>query len=382
MDDAFANRCAVCKTALAGPESVLPRVFGIHRSRHNPNICTRCKAHIGDKQLVEVSIVFADLSQFTVLTQTLGPERAAEIVQAFLKMATESLIKHDALIDKYIGDSVMAIFNIPIMRPDHTRLAAASALDIQASMAKLRQRFGLDLRAKVAVASGVAQIGEMGSHGFADYTAIGDAVNLASRLEGEARAGEILLHGRVYDQAASDISAEVAEEMLTLKGFNEPVRAYRLVADVDGQPPARQLNPEYRAKGQPATQRAFGFGSTVFSILAAPCAAGAALGPAAILIGAGSLFAQFQSTLLAPLDLPLVRLPMQTIAVIGTAANLYALWRSSRVRRKARAAGSKASLTLDERRRVALVIGLAALTAFSVIAELYAHVFLNSMPVM
>jgi len=382
MEAVLANRCVVCDTALSGPESVLPRAFGIHRSSHNPNVCSRCKTHIGNRQMVDITTVFADLSAFTEMTHELGPERASEVVQAFLQMATETLIKYDALIDKYIGDSVMAIFNIPIQHPDHTRLAAAASLEIQSKMVKLRKRFGLDLRARIAVASGVAQVGQLGSRQFRDYTAIGDVVNLAARLEAETRAGEIILHGKVFDRAASDISGTVGEEMLTLKGFNEPVRAYRVIADVEGQQPAHYANPYLQSRKRTSSQRSFGVGSSLFSILAAPCAAGAALSPVALTLGASSAFASLQSSLLMPLDVPYVRLPMQGVAVLGMVANMYTVWRAHQVRQKSRAAGNTLSMTRAERRRIILVIGLAVVTVLAIVAEIYNHVFVEHMPLM
>src|SRR5437870_4936477 len=112
------DRCQVCDTPLTGALGAVSWVTGVRRSRSNPNVCNRCNTHIIDGNVIEITVMFADLSGFTEMTQELGPQRVSYIVDQFLRMATDVLVKHDAFIDKYIGDSVMAIFNVPIQHPD------------------------------------------------------------------------------------------------------------------------------------------------------------------------------------------------------------------------------------------------------------------------
>src|SRR5205809_5305623 len=118
MDATLNPRCAICDVPLAGPLGAVSRLAGIKRSRSNPNVCSRCNMHIEQGHVVELTVVFADLASFTAMTHELGPERASEVVDAFLQLATDTLVNHDAFIDKYIGDSVMAIFNVPIQHSD------------------------------------------------------------------------------------------------------------------------------------------------------------------------------------------------------------------------------------------------------------------------
>lgn len=369
----YGSRCMVCDVPLDGALGVVSHIAGIKRSRNNPNVCNRCNTHIVQGDIVDMTVVFADLSSFTELTHELGAERVSEVVDEFLQMASDILVEHDAFIDKYIGDAVMAIFNVPIQHPDHASHAVAAAMEIQSKMPALRERFGLDLKARVAIASGTARVGQLGSRSRKDYTAIGEAVNLASRLEGQARAGEIVLHDAVYQQVADDFPG-IEPEAVTLKGFGEPVTAYRLVMEKDGQPMHYHL-PHLEEHSDGSPQRSVGVGSMVFALLAAPCAAGAALSPAALVLGMGSAFTTLQSSLLAPFDLPYVRLPLQGVALTGVAANLYTLWRARRSHQQKQAKGAAPAMTGKEQVRNVLVASLAGFTVVAILAEVYAHYF-------
>ena len=92
----------------------------------------------------------------------------------------------------------MAYFNVPLRYDDHAARAVAAALDIQGELPALSQRFGIDLRSSIGIASGWARVGRLGSADRRDYTAIGDVVNLAARLQTQARPGEVVIHGDVY----------------------------------------------------------------------------------------------------------------------------------------------------------------------------------------
>ena len=184
--------------------SVVFRTVGIKRSSRNPNICTRCSTHIDEGRLAEITVLFADLSSFTELTHDLGAERTHEVVDAFLRMATEVLVQHGAFIDKYIGDAVMALFNVPIRHDDHARRAVLAATELNSKLKNLGARFGLSLQASVGIATGYARVGRLGSEDSKDYTAIGDVVNLAARLQGKAGAGEILISEESYVKHSAD----------------------------------------------------------------------------------------------------------------------------------------------------------------------------------
>ena len=143
----LASQCTVCGTILAGSISGFYRCLGIRRSSRNPNICTRCSTHVEEGRLVEVSVLFADLSSFTALTQELGAEKTHEVVDAYLRMATDILVRHGAFIDKYVGDAVMALFSIPVRQDDHAQRAIAAAIEVNAALKTLGSRFNLPLQA-------------------------------------------------------------------------------------------------------------------------------------------------------------------------------------------------------------------------------------------
>jgi adenylate cyclase len=176
-------QCRICGTLLSGAMSVIFRTAGIRRSPRNPNLCNRCDTHVEEGRVVEMTVLFADLSSFTELTQELGPERTHEVVDAFLRMATAVLVRHGAFIDKYVGDAVMALFNVPLRHGDHARRAVVAATELRTALQSLGQRFNLPLEASVGVASGWARVGRLGSEDSKDYTAIGDVVNLAARFK-------------------------------------------------------------------------------------------------------------------------------------------------------------------------------------------------------
>ena len=362
---AFSPQCGICGTVLSGPLSHLFRVVGIKRSPRNPNICSRCDTHVEEGRLIEVTVVFADLSSFTELTHELGAERTHEVVDAFLRTASGMITKHGGFIDKYIGDAVMALFNVPLRQTDHARRAVAAALELQSNMASLGQRFQMDLRAAVGIASGWARVGRLGSEESKDYTAIGDVVNVAARLEGKTSPGEVLISHETYEMVAADFPG-VAEERLVLKGFREPVAAHRLQARTDLPRPAE--SPETEPK------RGVSWGAVIFGILGAPCAVASLIGPLAVVLGVGTLFGL--SGALAFLDQSPIRIPVLILATLGALANLYTLWHARKLR--AEAPEQMAGTTRVERRRAAFVLGSAVATLFMVVFEIVAHIILHS----
>ena len=227
----LAANCLVCGIPLVGLAAVILKWRGIRRSPRNPNCCTRCGAHLEEGRLVEMTVVFADLSGFTEMTGRLGATTIYSVVDEFLRLASTTLISHGAFIDKYIGDAVMALFNVPIKRADHAAAAVAASAKLQELLPELSQRLGTPLHASVGIASGFAHVGRLGSDDIKDYTAIGEAVNQAARLQAQALPNEVLVSQDVYKEIASAYPG-IPAETLVLKGFPQPTVAYRL----NGQP--------------------------------------------------------------------------------------------------------------------------------------------------
>jgi adenylate cyclase len=176
---------------------------------------------------VEMTVVFADLSSFTEMTGRLGAATTYSVVDEFLRLASTTLMSHGAFIDKYIGDAVMALFNVPIKRADHAAAAVAASAKLQELLPELSGRLAISLHASIGIASGFARVGRLGSDDIKDYTAIGDVVNQAARLQAQAGPTEILVSRDVYREVASAYPG-VSAETLALKGFPQRTVAYRL----------------------------------------------------------------------------------------------------------------------------------------------------------
>jgi class 3 adenylate cyclase/membrane protein implicated in regulation of membrane protease activity len=348
------------------------QVFGIQRSHQNPNLCNRCGAHLEEGRIVELTAFFADLVGFTSMTNELGPEKSYEVVNGFFQKANEILIRHDAFIDKYIGDAVMAIFNVPIQSKSYVRKALAAAVELQNNLQPLREQFGREIRVRVGVATGFARVGRIGSRDRKDYTAIGDVVNLASRLEAIACPGEIVMDNNTYAQVADEFP-DLPAEMAEIKGFKDAVRFRRIQPNTDPGGQAKQLDPLPNIN----RRQAVSLSSILFAILGAPCAATAILGPLSVFLGVGSLLGAATPVLMS-LDQPAVRLPLQIVAVIGSLINLYVIWHGYRKRQEG---GDQAlPLTTHERQKV-MGVGVISLIALAVVGfELYAHIFLMNEP--
>ena len=362
----LASQCAVCGTMLAGSMSVFYRVLGIGRSSRNPNICTRCSTHVEEGRIVEISVLFADLSSFTELTHDLGAEKTHEVVDTYLRMASDILVKHGAFIDKYVGDAVMALFNIPVRQDDNTRRAIRAAIEINAALKELGGRFDLPLQVSTGIATGNARVGRLGSDDAKDYTAIGDVVNLSARLQSKAGAGEILINEECYRLAREDFP-EARQEEARLKGFRDPVRAYRL--QTAGAPPLSDDEPDSSAS------KTISIGAIIFGILGAPCAVVTLIGPLAVAVGAGSLFGL--AGILTLLDQSVLRIPLLILVTLAAAANLYTIWHARRLRAACQVPEQLKTMTVLERRRTGFVLAASAIAIGLVIFELVAHAILH-----
>ena len=369
MDKKLDHLCRVCGTSLEGTLGFLFYLFGIKRSQNNPNVCNRCDAHIQEGHVIELTVLFADLTGFTSLTNRLGPERSYEVINEFFKMANQVLIQNDAFIDKYIGDAVMAIFNAPIQNARHARKAADSALGILEGLKAVSEATGLELKARVGIATGYARVGRLGSAERKEYTAIGDVVNLASRLEAQANPGEIVVDGRAFAQMVEDYPG-LAPETLSIRGFAEPIEAYR-ICKADRELAAAAIQPPLEL----AARRKMSLGAILFSILGAPCAVATSLSPIAIALGLGSFMGAL-GPVFSTLDAAQIRIPMQMFAILGAIVNLYAIHHGSSRRKNA---GEMDSHTAFENRKINMVTGLSIFSLLAVVFENYVHIFVLKM---
>jgi adenylate cyclase len=213
-----APRCKMCNVPFAGPGRVF-KLAGYGRSRKNPNMCTTCfeKAPVGGTE-AEIGVLFADVRGFTTLAETSSAGEVAELLAPFYDDAREVLLRHEAVIDKLVGDEVMALFIPPFMTGDAIEEMVAGGMELVERMA------AADLPVGAGCDFGLSFVGNVGQEDMKDFTALGDVVNTAARLQAQAEAGQILLSERVYE-AIRDRFPDAGRVELDLKGKAAPVAA-------------------------------------------------------------------------------------------------------------------------------------------------------------
>ena len=157
----------------------------------------------------EITILFADIRGFTHLSEPLPPEQLVDILNAYLSVAADAILKFEGTLDKFMGDAVMGIFNAPLPQNDHAFLAAQAALAMRADVTRLHDRLPEPLRLHfgIGIHTGEAVIGNVGTEQQMNFTAIGDAVNLAKRLQENAKGGQIILSGQAYARVRQQVVA-------------------------------------------------------------------------------------------------------------------------------------------------------------------------------
>ncbi len=190
----------------------------------------------------EVTILFADIRRFTALAEALPPTRVVEILNAYFTRVITTVAEHEGMVDKLMGDSVMALFGAPLPLDNAPIRAIECALSIQRAVEEINRdqaRQGIPpIEMGIGINSGAVVAGNIGSSVRMEYTVIGDNVNVAARLQGLAGAGEIYISEATYEQTRSRVRA-VPLEPMPLKGRQGPVRIFR-VEELTGRhrPPA------------------------------------------------------------------------------------------------------------------------------------------------
>ena len=155
----------------------------------------------------DITILFADIRGFTHFAEPLPPEQLVDILNAYLSVAADAILKFEGTLDKFMGDAVMGIFNAPLPQDDHPLAAVTAALAMRAAVTRLHDQLPQKLRLQygIGIHTGGAVVGNVGTEQQMNFTAIGDAVNLAKRLQENAKGGQILIsgetHARVRHQA-------------------------------------------------------------------------------------------------------------------------------------------------------------------------------------
>ena len=185
----------------------------------------------------EITVVFLDLRGFTAFAETAEPEEVMGVLHEYHGEMGRLIMAHQGTIEHFAGDGIMIFFNDPVVIDNPAAAAVRMSIAMQANFLPLMQRWkkrGYDLHMGIGIAKGYATIGIVGFEGRQDYSAIGSVCNLASRLCGEARGGQILVTQRVEAFVADFANTELVGE-LSLKGFHRPVPTFSVLGLQGGQ---------------------------------------------------------------------------------------------------------------------------------------------------
>src|SRR6185295_13330623 len=179
----------------------------------------------------DVTVVFVDLRGFTAFAETAEPEEVMAVLREYHAAMGQLIMEHEGMLECFIGDGMMVLFNDPVPVPDPQARAVRMALAMRerfGAIANAWSKLGYDIGMGIGIAQGYATIGAIGFEGRWDYGSIGTVCNLAARLCGEAKAGQILLPQRVFAMLEKIVEVEPVGE-LALKGFHRPVPAYNVI---------------------------------------------------------------------------------------------------------------------------------------------------------
>jgi adenylate cyclase len=187
----------------------------------------------GEKR--DMTVLFSDVRGFTSLSEQMEPERLVHLLNVYLTRMSDVIFRHQGTIDKYMGDAIMAFWGAPKSQPNHARLACQAALGMMAELTKLNSELGAEglprLDIGIGLNSGPMSVGNMGSDRRFDYTVMGDAVNLGSRLEGlnKEYGTNVIVSETTLAQAGADVGARFVD-LVAVKGKKEPCAVYELIS--------------------------------------------------------------------------------------------------------------------------------------------------------
>ena len=178
-----------------------------------------------------IAVLFVDIRGFTTMSESLKPEEVVEILNEYLGLTTQAIFDNGGTLDKFVGDATMAVFNAPFDLDDYIFRAVATAWDMQAGADRIAEKFceryGKSVSFGIGVNCGNAVVGNIGCDFRMDYTAIGDTVNTAARLESNAKPGQILISREVYEAVKDRVAVTPIGE-IPLKGKSKGVFVYQI----------------------------------------------------------------------------------------------------------------------------------------------------------
>ncbi len=246
---ALAPRCAGCGAEMAltakfcsecgRPSAPAPEKFtapDTYTPKHLAEKILTSKAALeGERK--SVTVMFSDVSGFTAMSERMDPEEVHAIMDRAFEIILGAVHRYEGTINQFLGDGVMALFGAPIAHEDHTHRALGAALAIQKELeplaADVRRAHGTEFRMRMGINTGLVVVGAIGRDLRMDYTAVGDTTNLAARLLGIAKPGQIVVSEQTHRIRAGFFTFEDLGEF-QLKGKSDPVRAYAVTGELQG----------------------------------------------------------------------------------------------------------------------------------------------------
>ena len=204
--------------------------FGKYVS-HNvvEQILSEEKPHVSGERR-NVTILYTDVRGFTAMSEKLPAEEVVNLLNEHFNVLTRVAFKYKGTVDKFIGDAVMVIFGAPIKQKDHALRAVQCGIEMQQAVVELNRKLakkGRHIHIGVSINSGEAIIGNVGSDQFMDYTAIGDTVNTASRMQSAAGAGEVVISPTTLQQVKGNVRV-IKKETIKVKGKEKPITVFKI----------------------------------------------------------------------------------------------------------------------------------------------------------
>ncbi len=221
-------RCKICGSPFKGWGGFIMHLMGRDQSRYNPRFCEKCKVfeHPGGAE-VTLTMLFADVRGSTTLAEGMSAREFSQLINRFYKIATHVLIQTDALVDRLLGDEAIGLYLPGFAGAEHPRKAVEAAQELL-RLTGHNDAKGPWLPVGVGIHTGPAFVGVVGSEeSTADFTALGDHVNITARLASQAGAGEILISDASYSASGLDIHG-LEHRQLELKGKSEPIGVHVL----------------------------------------------------------------------------------------------------------------------------------------------------------
>ena len=180
----------------------------------------------------QVTVLFADIKSFTAMSETMAPEAVVEVLNTYFTEMVDLVFKHQGTLDKYVGDALMAVFGVPVPLPHAATRAVECALAMQRRLTRMRAEGRTPVQGvRIGINTGEAIVGNIGSDKRMDFTVIGDAVNVAARLQELAKEleADTLISESTYQEVTGRFNL-VPEEAVVLRGRKEATRLYRLLS--------------------------------------------------------------------------------------------------------------------------------------------------------